>query len=392
MLTTLQAAETQKKPDATVLRCERCLEMLGNTNQEEDLVRLHKSSISIDKTGTLGTYESYPSTMFTCAQLLSLIEATALKKFVVHSPQASADGGEKQNEEAIVLWIFNPDIYYSCSAYEGNGVLSNATTSEPVQLSNPNNDNASKIYDNQPFPSNGVDFSPAAALDQDAADRNPNNHNTAAIYGETVGPQFVSGDLEFEVPIREKAKAGDSEQNESKDTPASTFADIPIESAEETETPFVSSKQTSGTRNGTTAVEASSHLSQAPAATMNGPPQSNEHINLVHRAAKIFYTTLSSDQSATSFLDANSNTHEDLYLPNPADLISLRATLEKSTAMLPSSARSFQDWSVGLLDRYEKVPSGLGVMQENPLARAVNSRDGRVTRWDIGHGAEGLYS
>lgn len=393
MLITLQAAETQKKPDATVLRCDKCLEMLGTTNQEEDLVRLHKPSISIDKTGTLGTYESYPSTMFTCAQLLSLIEATALKKFVVHSPQASADEcKQEQNAEAILLWIFNPDIYYSCSAYEGNGVLSNAPISEPVQLSNPNNDNTSNIYDNQPPSSKGGNLSPAAALDQDAADRNPNNHNTAAIYGETVGPQFVSGDLEFEVPIREKAKAGDSEQKESEDTPASTFADIPIESIEETETPLVSSKQASESQNGTTASQASSHVSRAPAATQHGPPQSNEHINLVHRAAKIFYKPVPSDQSVASFLDANSNTHEDLYLPNPADLISLRATLEKSTAMLPSSARSFQDWSVGLLNRYEKVPSGLGVMQENPLARGVSAPDGRVTRWDIGHGAEGLYS
>jgi len=384
MLTQLQAAETQKKPDATVLRCDKCSAMLGTTNQEEDLVRLHKSSISIDKTGTLGTYESHPSTIFTCAQLLSLIEATALKKFVVHSPQVSTDEeGNPRNVGAIVLWIFNPDIYYSCSAYDGNGVLPNATIPEPAQFSNPNNDNTSNVYDNQPHPSDGNDFSPAAALDQEAADRNPNNHNTAAIYGETVGPQFVSGDLQFELPIREKAKVGDNEQNESQDTPETTFADIPIDSVEDTETPLISSKQ---------AAEQASHVSRAPAVTENGAPQSNEHINLVHRAAKIFYKPLPSDQSTNEFIDANSNTHEDLYLSNPADLDSLRETLEKSTAMLPSSARTFQDWSVGLLGRYEKVPSGLGVMQENPLARGVNSRDGRVTRWDIGNGAEGLYS
>lgn len=58
--------------------------------------------------------------------------------------------------------------------------------------------------------------------------------------------------------------------------------------------------------------------------------------------------------------------------------------------MLPQSARRFQDWDVGLLDRWERVPSGVGVMMENPLARGVKSRDGRVTRWDLGYGAEGL--
>jgi len=245
MLTDLQAAETQKSPDATVLRCSNCLEMVGTTNQDEDLVRLHKSSISVDNTGTLGTYKLYPSTIFTCAQLLSLIEATALKKFVVYSSQASSsDNAMPQSPAAMVLWIFNPDIYYSCSAYDGNGVLSNAIIPEPLQDQNPNNDDTSKIYDSQPA-SCGPGMSPAAALDQDSADRNPNSDNTSAIYGETVGPQFVTGDLQFEVPLHQKTEEPNNELGKSKNTPELTFGDIPIDSVEETETPYVSSKQRS---------------------------------------------------------------------------------------------------------------------------------------------------
>ncbi|KAK5940802.1 hypothetical protein PMZ80_007219 [Knufia obscura] len=405
--TNVKAAETQKKPDATVLRCSKCLEMLGTTNQEEDLVRLHKASISIDTTGTLGTYESYPSTIFTCAQILSLIEATALKRFVVHSVQASTNSeDQEQNAAPLILWIFNPDIYYSCSAYDGNGVLSNAIITESAKDPNPNGDDTSNIYNEGHHTSNEAEFAPAAAVDQDAAERNPNSDNTSAIYGETVGPQFVSGDLEFEVPVHTKEKGSSNKEDASEDTPASTFGDIPIDSIEETETPLITSKQTPASGSSTThasqdsetsqgdmfLAEAMSQTPQATSTTQHDTSQPNDHINLVHRAAKIFYKPLPPDQTAISFLDENTNTHEDLYLPNPADLVFLRSTLEKSTAMLPSSARSFQDWSVGLLNRYEKVPSGLGVMQENPLARGVSAKDGRVTRWDLGHGAEGLFA
>ena len=360
--------------------------MLGTSNQEEDLVRLHKSSISIDNTGTLGIYESYSSSMFTCAQILSLIEATALKKFVVHSSQDSNEETDDQRKaEPLILWVFNPDIYYSCSAYEGNGVLSSATVSEPTKNSK-SNDDMPNVHGDKPAASTEARLSPAATLDQDVAERNPNRDDTSAIYGEAVGPQLVLGDLVFEVPVHKQQREKGPEQATNNDVTNSTFGDIPIGSIEETETPLVTSKQT--TALGSSPVEAS----QAPHTTRNGTTQPNDHINLVHRAAKIFYKALPPDQSATSFLDVNTNTHEDLYLPNPADLVSLRDTLEKSTAMLPSSARSFQDWSVGLLNRYESVPSGLGVMQENPLARGISAKDGRVTRWDIGNGAEGLYA
>jgi hypothetical protein len=50
--------------------------------------------------------------------------------------------------------------------------------------------------------------------------------------------------------------------------------------------------------------------------------------------------------------EKQNTTVEELYLPRHV-LDSISTSLLDSTALLPSSARSFQDWAVGLLDRFE---------------------------------------
>lgn len=87
----------------------------------------------------------------------------------------------------------------------------------------------------------------------------------------------------------------------------------------------------------------------------------------VHRALKIFYQPLS-DPSA--LLDSHNTTLEELALPEP-EYNALHKTLLESRAYLPTSAREFQDWKVGLLDRWEEKETGLGAMNQNALNHEV---------------------
>lgn len=357
----------------TVLRCASCAEMLGTTNEDENLIRLHKSSLAVRSRGSTRVV-TYPSSTFTCAQILSLIESTALKRFVAYT---------RGSEQPIELWIFNPDIFYSCSAYRDNTLLSMNENGEVelagtshVEVSEPDA-TSSTVAADKPDTKTSSDSKHTTTEGVDSADLNPHGDDMSQIYGDDVPntssarnrcPQIVAGEIEVEVPVRNK------------DDKSQAQSEAQIEDIKDTETPLITSRANDPTAG--SAVERGSI-----------PQQTNkEHINMVHRASKIFYKQLPQDTNPIAFLDTNSNTHEDLFFANPKDLEALRDTLETSTAMLPASARSFQDWSIGLLHRYESVPSGLGVMAENPLARGIKSKDGRVTRWDIGHGAEGLYA
>lgn len=87
-----------------------------------------------------------------------------------------------------------------------------------------------------------------------------------------------------------------------------------------------------------------------------------------HRAMKIFFKPLADPQS---FLDANSNTCEELVVPED-DFVDFGHTVRESTAILPQAARKFQEWDVGLLDRWEKNASGSARMDENPLNKKVS--------------------
>ncbi|KAJ9637647.1 hypothetical protein H2204_004796 [Knufia peltigerae] len=86
-----------------------------------------------------------------------------------------------------------------------------------------------------------------------------------------------------------------------------------------------------------------------------------------HRAMKIFYKALADPEK---FLDDNSNTHEELAVPED-DYAEFKKVLFESTEILPEAAQTFQDWTVGLLDRWEKQASGSAKMDENPLNKKV---------------------
>jgi hypothetical protein len=87
-----------------------------------------------------------------------------------------------------------------------------------------------------------------------------------------------------------------------------------------------------------------------------------------YRAMKVFYRTIS---ESGKFLDNDGANHEELVVPEE-DFVDFQRTLEESTDILPGSARTFQDWKVGLLDRWEKTASGSARMDENPLNKKVD--------------------
>ena len=83
---------------------------------------------------------------------------------------------------------------------------------------------------------------------------------------------------------------------------------------------------------------------------------------------KVFYKAL---PEPAKFLDEHSNTHEELIVP-PEDFHDFTSTLRESTLILPVSARKFQDWDVGLVDRWEKNATGVSRMDENPLNKKLD--------------------
>ena len=80
-----------------------------------------------------------------------------------------------------------------------------------------------------------------------------------------------------------------------------------------------------------------------------------------HRAMKIFYQDI---DNAQKILDERNSTVEELYLPRMT-LQTFSTALEQSTKLLPVSARSFREWSVGLLDRYQRHSPDVKKLNEN---------------------------
>lgn len=67
---------------------------------------------------------------------------------------------------------------------------------------------------------------------------------------------------------------------------------------------------------------------------------------------KIFYNTV---MDPSKILERESNKFEELQLPSCA-LKELQANLTASTNILPQSARTHREWTIGLLDRWTPVP------------------------------------
>ncbi|KAE9976535.1 hypothetical protein EG328_002568 [Venturia inaequalis] len=73
------------------------------------------------------------------------------------------------------------------------------------------------------------------------------------------------------------------------------------------------------------------------------------------RAIKSYHKPLS---NPSDFLNKNSTSHEHLLFP-PGLYKSLVESLETSQLLLPAAARKFQDWNVGILERFDARDVGL---------------------------------
>ena len=71
-----------------------------------------------------------------------------------------------------------------------------------------------------------------------------------------------------------------------------------------------------------------------------------------HIGMKIFYKPVDDPQK---LLEEQGNPLEELFIPPPI-LQEFITVLRESTDLLPQSARNFQEWSVGLLERYRREP------------------------------------
>ena len=78
-----------------------------------------------------------------------------------------------------------------------------------------------------------------------------------------------------------------------------------------------------------------------------------------HVGMKIFYQSVDDPQK---LLKEQSNLAEELYLPLPI-LQEFMTMLKQSTTLLPQSARNFQEWCVGLLERYRREPMSMASLE-----------------------------
>ena len=112
----------------------------------------------------------------------------------------------------------------------------------------------------------------------------------------------------------------------------------------------------------------------------------------VHRACKAFHQSI---PDPLSLLENHTTTLEELALPYP-EYESLIETLRESQSYMPVSARTFQDWEVGLLDRWEESgkETGEGAMQGNALNHGLDG-EMEMEAWKgpkLPGGWENLYS
>jgi hypothetical protein len=85
---------------------------------------------------------------------------------------------------------------------------------------------------------------------------------------------------------------------------------------------------------------------------------------------KIFYQPVDDPQK---LLKEQSNSVEELYLPSSI-LQEFMTMLKQSTMLLPQSARNFQEWCVGLLERYRREPMNMASLEAKfrPLFTSPN--------------------
>ncbi|KAI9792490.1 MAG: hypothetical protein M1835_007856 [Candelina submexicana] len=90
------------------LICNQCKATIGVVDNRAEGYRLYKWSLSLQQPHALKP-TSYPLQHFISAQLLSLIDNQAVRRFVLTSSKPGELSG-------LELWVFNPDLYYTSTS------------------------------------------------------------------------------------------------------------------------------------------------------------------------------------------------------------------------------------------------------------------------------------
>ncbi|KAK4940504.1 hypothetical protein LTR10_019378 [Elasticomyces elasticus] len=103
----VQETSNESKKNTTIVKCGSCSATIGSAIQGETSIRLYKSRVKVKVAANKeDDWEEYPTAVFLCAQLLTLIESSVSRKVVVH---------DEAGNQGLLVWVFNPDIYYSSS-------------------------------------------------------------------------------------------------------------------------------------------------------------------------------------------------------------------------------------------------------------------------------------
>ncbi|KAF1992149.1 hypothetical protein K402DRAFT_388723 [Aulographum hederae CBS 113979] len=104
-----KAAATETSMIPQKLACKTCGAMVGVVDEKAEGWRVFKWSMALSTAD--GQQESYSAEKWISAQILTAIENDAIRKFVV----SSADRERCDDDRALMLWIFTPDLSISSS-------------------------------------------------------------------------------------------------------------------------------------------------------------------------------------------------------------------------------------------------------------------------------------
>ncbi|QDS68373.1 hypothetical protein FKW77_010740 [Venturia effusa] len=103
------------------------------------------------------------------------------------------------------------------------------------------------------------------------------------------------------------------------------------------------------------------------------PPSKTPPRNDPTRAIKVYHKPLT---NPSDFLNKNSTSHEHLLFP-PGLYKSLADSLETSKLLLPEAARRFQDWDVGILERFDADDVGFAGDRDVESLESVKETSGK---------------
>ena len=98
----------QSRPEDADVTCSACGALVGTNDDDLPLIKLHKWSVSIRQSAS-APWERNSVENFICAQLLELMDAQGIRKFMAYH------GKLQDVDKGMLLWVLIPDFKYSAS-------------------------------------------------------------------------------------------------------------------------------------------------------------------------------------------------------------------------------------------------------------------------------------